>query len=100
MSSGLEKNAEKVMQSKGHRAKLKQNFERKIAIIFLSIYLNMGFECSKEPSHRDDSFEYPQHMFWLRNKKKKFSYALLIWGAETENAELRSDSHQCCPFSK
>ena len=31
------------------------------------------FGCSKEPSHRDGSFEYPQHMFWLRNKKIIFS---------------------------
>ena len=23
----------------------------------------MCFGCSKEPSHRDGSFEYPQHMF-------------------------------------
>ena len=29
----------------------------------------MYFGSSKEPSHRDGSFEYPQHMFWLRNKK-------------------------------
>ena len=28
--------------------------------------------CSKEPSHWDDSFEYPQNMFWLRNKKNNF----------------------------
>ena len=27
------------------------------------------YRCSKEPSHRDGSFEYPQRMFWLRNKK-------------------------------
>ena len=27
------------------------------------------FGCSKEPSYWDGSFEYPQHMFWLRNKK-------------------------------
>ena len=39
-------------------------------IIFLFISLNMCLGCSKEPSHRDGSFEYPQHMFWLRNKKK------------------------------
>ena len=32
----------------------------------------MCFGCSKEPSHRDGSFEYPQHMFWLRNKKNNF----------------------------
>ena len=29
----------------------------------------MGFGCSKEPSHCDGSFEYPQNMFQLRNKK-------------------------------
>ena len=28
--------------------------------------------CSKEPSHWDSSFENPQHMFWLRNKKNIF----------------------------
>ena len=28
----------------------------------------MCFGCSKEQSHQDGSFEYPQHMFWLRNK--------------------------------
>ena len=31
----------------------------------------MCFGCSKEPSHRDDSLEYPRHMFWLRNKKNE-----------------------------
>ena len=45
------------------------HYERKIAIIFLCIRLNMCFGCSKEPSHRDSSFEYLQHMFWLRNMK-------------------------------
>ena len=33
--------------------------KRKIAIIFLSISLNMRFGCSKEPSHRDGSLEHP-----------------------------------------
>ena len=37
--------------------------------------------CSKEPSHSDGSFEHLQHMFWLRNKKKKFSItSTLIFG--------------------
>ena len=49
------------------------NFQRKILNIFLPISFNICFGCSKEPSHRDGSFEYPQHMFWLRNKKVNFS---------------------------
>ena len=51
---------------------------RKIAIIFLSISLNICFGCSKEPSHGDGSFEYLQHMFWLRNKKNNFQLHTLI----------------------
>ena len=49
-------------------------------IIFLSISLNMCFGFSKEPSHLDGSFEYPQHMFLLRNKRIIFSYTLLSGG--------------------
>ena len=41
----------------------------KNAIIFLPISLNICFGCSKGVSPWDDSFEYPQHMFWLRNKR-------------------------------
>ena len=42
----------------------------------------MCFGCSKVPSHRDDSFEYPQHMFWLRNKKNDFLLRTLAWGPD------------------
>ena len=56
---------------------LRKNNLRKIVIIFLSISLTMCFGCSKETSHQDGSFEYPQHMVWLRNKKIIFSYSLL-----------------------
>ena len=38
----------------------------------------MCFGCSKESSHQDDSFEYPQHMFWLRNKKNNFQLGTLV----------------------
>ena len=31
--------------------------------IFLSISFHICSGCSKEPSYRDHSFEYPQHMF-------------------------------------
>ena len=50
----------------------KQIFWRKIVNIFLPICFNICFRCSKEPSQQDGSFEYPQHMFWLRNKKVNF----------------------------
>ena len=39
----------------------------------------MCFGCSKEPSHRGRSFEYPQHMFWMRNKENSFPLHTLIW---------------------
>ena len=42
----------------------------------------MCFGCSKEPSHRDGSFEYPQYMFWLGNKKISFQLHKLFWGPE------------------
>ena len=48
---------------------LSKNFQRKIATIFLPSNLNICYCCSTEPYHWDCSFEYPQHMFWLRNKK-------------------------------
>ena len=52
-----------------HRSRLKKIIGRKIVNIFLSISFSICFGCSKEPSHRDGSFEYPKHMFWKRNKE-------------------------------
>ena len=52
----------------------------------------MCFVCSKEPSHGDGSFEYPQHMFWLRNKKINFSNALLSGGLKS----LINIGDRCC----
>ena len=65
-----------------HRFRKTKIFKHKNVNIFLPIYFNICFGCSKEPSHWDGSFEYPQHMFWLRNKKKKFQLrtVTLIWG--------------------
>ena len=53
--------------------------EHKIVIIFLPINLNMCFGCSKEPSHLGSSFEYPQHMFWMKNTENSFPICTLIW---------------------
>ena len=50
----------------------------------------MCFGCSKEPSHRDGSFEYPQQMFWLRNKKNNFQLRTIILGAWDPN-EINSN---------
>ena len=44
----------------------------------------MCFGCSKEPSHRDNSFEYPQHMFWLINRKYNFQFCTLYHEGKTE----------------
>ena len=43
----------------------------------------MCFGYSKELSHWDGSFEYPQHMFWLRIKKNNFQLRTLICGPVT-----------------
>ena len=40
----------------------------------------MCFGCSKEPSQCDGSFEYPQHMCRLRNKRKILNHILLSGG--------------------
>ena len=61
------------------KGQLSKNGLRRIAIIFLSVSFNMSFGCSREPSHRDGSFEYPQHMFWYGNKKNNFQLRNLIW---------------------
>ena len=53
------------MWSRGCKVKINKNFQHKIVNIFLPISFSICFVCSKEPS----DFEYPQHMFLLRNKK-------------------------------
>ena len=53
--------------------KIYKNFQLKIVNIFLPINFNICFGCLKELSHLNGSFEYPQHMFWMRNKKNEFS---------------------------
>ena len=75
-----------------HRISLdKQNF--KIVNIFLLISFNICFGCSKESSHWDGAFEYPQHMFWLRNKKINFRYALLTKGLLIEINQINDNTY-------
>ena len=65
---------------------LSKDFERRKVIIFLPVNLKKYFVCSKEPSHEDGSFDYPQHMFWLRNKKNSVELRTLYLGAYNNNA--------------
>ena len=48
----------------------------------------MCFGYSKEPSHRDGSFDYPQHMFWMRNKENIFPIGTLVWRPEIRLSTL------------
>ena len=41
---------------------INKNFLRKNVNIFLPNSFNLCFGCSKEPSHLDGSFEYPQYV--------------------------------------
>ena len=52
--------------------------ESKKVNIFLFISFNIYFGYSKEPSYQEGSFEYPKHMFWLRNKKINYELHTLI----------------------
>ena len=73
-----------------------KKIQRKIVNIFLSISMNMCYGCSKGSSHREGSFEYPQHIFWLRNMKYNFQLHTLIWGpALWENLTLCLN-YYCC----
>ena len=45
----------------------------------------MCFGCSKG-SYRDGSFEYPQHMFWMRTKENSFPIRSLICSPEMKDA--------------
>ena len=78
-----------------------QIFLPKIVNIFLSFNFNICFGCSKEPSHWDGSFEYPQHMFWLRNKKKIFLIThcyLEAWKLWYFCKQLALASTECDPW--
>ena len=55
-------------------------FERKVVNIFLSISFNIGFVCSKEPSHRDGFLSTHNICFGREIRKLIFIFALLSRG--------------------
>ena len=64
-----------------HRASLAKNKCLNCDYFLIHQFIHM-FCVLKEPSHQDGSFEYPQHMFRLRNKKNNFQLRTLIWGPD------------------
>ena len=52
-----------------------ENFQRKIFDIFLIFAENVYCGYTLEPPRRGGSNEYPQSMFWSKNKKNKYNLA-------------------------
>ena len=53
------------------------NFQRKIFDIFLIFAQNIDCGYTLEPPRRGGSNEYPQSMFWSKNKKNRYTPAYL-----------------------
>ena len=49
--------------------KYKKNFSKKKFVVFLIFAQNIDCGCMLEPPRRGGSNEYPQSMFWSKNKK-------------------------------
>ena len=63
-----------------------ENFSRKILIFFFNFAQNINCGYTLEPPRRGGSNEYPQSMFWSKNKKNRFtpaypSFAIQKWGS-------------------
>ena len=52
-----------------------ENFHRKIFDIFLIFAQNIDCGYTLEPPRRGGSNEYPQSMFWSKNKKNRYTPA-------------------------
>ena len=52
-----------------------ENFQKKIFVIFLLFAQNTDCGYTLEPPRRGGSNEYPQSMFWSKNKKIRYTPA-------------------------
>ena len=50
-----------------------ENFQKEIFDIFLIFAQNRDCGYTLEPPHRGGSNEYPQFMFWSKNKKNRYT---------------------------
>ena len=55
--------------------KISENFQLKNFDIFLSFAQNIDCGYTLEPPRRGGSNEYPQSMFWSKNKKNRYTPA-------------------------
>ena len=67
----------------GPLAQLNKIFQHEFVNIFLSFVL---------PAQKNRFIEYPQHMFWLRNKK--INYALLFGGLDNHIPYMYMPAHE------
>ena len=58
-----------------------ENFNLKIFVIFLIFAQNIDCGYTLEPPRRGGSNEYPQSMFWSKNKKNRYTpaYPVLLY---------------------
>ena len=63
-----------MIYSNFFRSKI-DNFQRKIFDIFLTFAQNIDCGYTLEPPRRGGSNEYPQSMFWSKNKKNRYTPA-------------------------
>ena len=73
-----------MIYSNFFRSKI-DNFQRKKFDIFLIFAQNIDCGYTLEPPRRGGSNEYPQSMFWRKNKKNRYtpaypSFAIQKWG--------------------
>ena len=60
-------------------SKENENFHLKMFDIFLIFAQNIDCGYMLEPPRRGGSNEYPQHMFWSKNKKNRYTPANLFY---------------------
>ena len=63
-----------------------KNFIKNFFDIFLIFAQNIDCGYTLEPPHRGGSNEYPQSMFWSKNKKNRYtplnpSFSIIKWGS-------------------
>ena len=67
-----------MIYSNFFRSKI-DDFQRKVFDIFLIFAQNIDCGYSLEPPRRGGSNEYPQSMFWSKNKKNKYTPPVLLY---------------------